>query len=358
MHGRVKKQEPLGDPRLAQAGLVSPMVTVVVTNYNYENYIAACLESIARQSYSRFKCVIVDDCSQDSSVRKIREFIDVQGMNSRFELVRHKENSGQMAAFKTGLEHSEGPFVVFVDSADILFDDFIESHVAMHLAYLPVAFTSSNQYQINEHDEVVAGNHPDLQHGGKTVFVGPRPLHKPFWIWATTSSMMFRKAILELITPDDCKPFRICADNYLCHYANLIGGSILMPGVHGCYRRHGENGFSKNPIVGGRLPTGDLRKHPHHEVVKARILEHLLQHSDKLISLLTFEGFTHTILKVRMLSQALALTTGPHPNNCKLPNKIQFIACRLRMFIHSIRSYAASIASLLIGSRRNSEAPS
>ncbi len=272
-----------------------PEVAVIVSCYNYADYIGRCLDSILKQTYTNFKCVIVDDCSLDRSVEVVEGFIKSHNLEGRFQLIRHDENGGQMEAFKTGLKHTEGIFVVFVDADDQLFEDFLWTHVKAHLNFMPVAFTSSNQFQINEKNEIIAGMHPDLSHKGQNTVVRPLPLQMAYWVWATTSSMMFRRSTLDIIMPEDSRPFRICADNYICHFANLIGGSLLIPTVHGSYRRHSKNGFSINPILGGRLPTGDLRQHPSHVTLLECILAHLLKYHEQFISLLSLKRFMYAL---------------------------------------------------------------
>jgi glycosyltransferase involved in cell wall biosynthesis len=70
-----------------------------------------------------------------------------------------------MAGFRTGFENSQGEFLVYVDADDLLLPDFLVAHLTAHLgAMLPVAFTSSDQYQINEVGEVIAGQHAICRH--------------------------------------------------------------------------------------------------------------------------------------------------------------------------------------------------
>jgi hypothetical protein len=128
--------------------------------------------------------------------------------------------------------------------------------------------------------------------------IGTISLHQPFWVWATTSSMVFRRAVLDYVVAEAGDAFRKCADNYLAHFSNLLGGSILMPTVLGCYRRHQRNTFSKNPLVGGRLPTGDMRHHPTHDVVLGSIRRRLLDCPDQFIALLGMSGYLHILSKV------------------------------------------------------------
>lgn len=313
MNGQDRAQQVLQYSRPGTLSLRPPFVTVIVTNYNYEQFVVPCLESIAGQSYPHYKCIVVDDRSTDRSVEVIEAFIRSDRACGKFELLRSEKNGGQMAAFKAGIEKSEGAFTVLVDADDLLYEDFLDVHLRAHLHSLPVAFTCSNQMEITESNEIQAGTNADLQaeiisrrgslsplkdKGEEYRHVIPALLDKPFWVWATTSSMMFRSDVLKLIVPDDCESFRICADNYICHFANLLGGSLLMESVHGCYRRHGRNGFGRNPIVGGQHPTGNMENHPRHKIVKRSIRGHLLARHEVFSSVLSGGGFVRTLARV------------------------------------------------------------
>ena len=211
------------------------------------------------------------------------------------------------------MQNADGPFVVLVDADDILLNDFLETHIRLHLGRYTVAFTSSNQYQINENGEIIGGNHHDLQCKGEFRHVYHRSLHKPFWVWATTSSMMFRKSILDLIMTDSVSELKICADNYIVHFANLLGGSLLIPSVHGCYRRHGNNGFGSNPVIGGHLPVGDMDKHPKHKIVRKMILNHLLKSYSSLHPLFSTSGYLDLIMRTATLQEVVQLKSEyPH----------------------------------------------
>lgn len=276
-----------------------PFVTVVVTLYNYERYLVDCLASIAAQDYPHFRCIIVDDVSTDSSVERVQSFIAERGLQDRFRLVRHEKNQGQLAAFRTGLGHASGEFLAFVDADDVWRPDFLSRHIEAHLSHQPVAFTSSDQYQINENSELIAGRHTDHHGGGNTCIVKPFQVYSNWWIWGTTSTMVFRRAVLDIIMPPDTEPFRRCADNYICHFANLLGESLLIPNRLGYYRRHGQNLFSSNRIIGGDAqPTGNMDNHPRHEAIRCTIREVLLSHP---------EGFK-SVLGRKVLARSLALT--------------------------------------------------
>ena len=152
--------DTLEDKRLTEADVEPPMVSIIVTNYNYGHYIIDTLRSVVRQSYSHWECIIVDDCSSDDSRKKIRSFIeDPSSPSDKFQLIERRQNGGQMVAFMQGLNVSKGTFVMMLDSDDLLLDDFLITHIQYHLRNYPVAFTSSNQYQINGNGNVISGDH-------------------------------------------------------------------------------------------------------------------------------------------------------------------------------------------------------
>ena len=296
--GSLKNYAEAFDARLQQVNTVAPKVSVIVTNYNYANYVIDCLQSVGAQDYPAIECVIVDDCSQDGSVERIQNFIANDKSPVAFKLIAHESTKGQYSAFRTGMVHTDGAFVCFLDADDLLLPDFVSEHVRMHLSRPPVAFTSSNQYQIDSTGQVIGGVHPDLCTRSTVRIANTISLHRPFWIWATTSSMMFRRTVLGYVLSNADESFRQCADNYVCHFSNLLGGSILIPAVLGCYRRHQQNTFSTNPLIGGRLPTGDMRNHPTHEAVVRHIEERLLECNQQFIALLGVDGFLHTLARV------------------------------------------------------------
>ena len=73
-------------------------LTVVVTIYNVENYLAHCLESLKRQTYKDFKILLIDDGSTDNSSKIAKDFAD---SNPNVEYVR-QENKGLGGARNTG----------------------------------------------------------------------------------------------------------------------------------------------------------------------------------------------------------------------------------------------------------------
>lgn len=241
-----------------------PLVSFVVTSYNYEKYILKTLESIKNQSYKNFEIIIVDDASTDSSCQIAEEFVS-DNQDLKITLYKQEKNQGQLAAMLKGLAHANGVFVSFVDSDDILMPDYAKTHIRVHLE-TSVAFTSSAIAEIDENDEVHTLNSNASPHveSLKELFDCEKAeykiVKKPFggWWWSPNSSSMFRKASIELLLNyQNTDKWKICPDKFLFNFAHLIGGSaiIFMP-LTG-YRRHSKNAGNCSLVTGNKRLHSD-----------------------------------------------------------------------------------------------------
>ena len=240
-----------------------PMISFVVTSYNYEKYILKTLESIKAQSYRNFEIIIFDDCSKDNSCKIIEDFIS-ENQDLKITLIKQSSNQGQMASMIKGLESAQGQFVSFIDSDDILMPDYAKNHIKVHLE-TSVAFTSCQIIEIGEDDEIHTMNSISSPHCTNLdeLFAGENVKykilkHKHFggWYWSPNSSAMFRKASIELIINyQNADKWKICPDKFLFNFANLIGGSAIIYTPLIGYRRH------KNNAGNCTLVTGNKRLH-------------------------------------------------------------------------------------------------
>ncbi|NOQ32167.1 MAG: glycosyltransferase [Helicobacteraceae bacterium] len=100
-------------------------ITVVICLYNAENYIVETLESLENQTLKDFDLLIIDDCSPDNSVNKVKEFFKTSPFQST-EIIHFEENRGTAYARNFALHHVKTPFMLFFDADDIAKPDLIE----------------------------------------------------------------------------------------------------------------------------------------------------------------------------------------------------------------------------------------
>lgn len=102
-------------------------ISIVIPVYNVEAYIEDCLSSVAAQTYNgEIECIIVDDCTPDSSCIIIERFISKYTGNIEFKLLHHKKNRGLSAARNTGIDAATGEYIFFLDSDDEITPNCIE----------------------------------------------------------------------------------------------------------------------------------------------------------------------------------------------------------------------------------------
>lgn len=102
---------------------MTELISIIVPIYNVEEYLKDCLDSIQKQTYQNYDCIMINDGSTDSS----REIAETYLVDSRFRLI-NQDNQGLSAARNTGFRNlkEESSFVAFVDSDDYLNPLFLE----------------------------------------------------------------------------------------------------------------------------------------------------------------------------------------------------------------------------------------
>lgn len=106
-------------------------ITIILSAYNHETTIGACLESIIAQENADLKmeCVIVDDCSSDDTLAVIRRKVGSYKGNIEFRIFRHQSHHGLSRTRNTGLERALGYYVIFVNGADQLREGCVDTYM-------------------------------------------------------------------------------------------------------------------------------------------------------------------------------------------------------------------------------------
>lgn len=110
------------------------MISIVVPVYNSQDYLEKCLDSICRQTYRDWECILVDDGSTDDSMTIIDAFVE---KDARFFSI-HKSNGGVSSARNIGTDISRGEYIAYIDSDDWVDPDYLE------LLYNTICFTDSD----------------------------------------------------------------------------------------------------------------------------------------------------------------------------------------------------------------------
>ena len=118
-------------------------ISVIVPVYNAENYLNRCIESVLTQTYTDWQMVLVDDGSEDESLKVCQKYAD---LDNRIRVI-HQENAGPR---NTGIAAANGDYIVFIDSDDYIEKDYFQL--------------------LSEHDEdVVFINVRDVDEDGRVI---------------------------------------------------------------------------------------------------------------------------------------------------------------------------------------------
>ena len=107
-----------------------PVISVIIPVYNVQDYVADCVQSVMRQTYTGgIECILVDDCGTDESMAVAEQLIAAYKGSIVFCILHHDRNRGLSAARNTGTEAATGDYIYYLDSDDYLSDDCLETLV-------------------------------------------------------------------------------------------------------------------------------------------------------------------------------------------------------------------------------------
>jgi glycosyltransferase involved in cell wall biosynthesis len=93
-----------------------PLISVVITCFNYEHYVAGAIECVLDQGYLNKELVVVNDGSSDGSIQVIERYA------GQLRII-DQVNQGSIAAYNQGFAAASGEIVIFLDADDLLAPD-------------------------------------------------------------------------------------------------------------------------------------------------------------------------------------------------------------------------------------------
>lgn len=106
---------------------MNPLVSIIITSYNIEQYIKEALFSCINQTYKNIEIICIDDYSTDQTF-DILSSIKKDKINNII-LYQQEYNKGPNSARQKGVELAKGKFIFFLDGDDYIPTNAIESLV-------------------------------------------------------------------------------------------------------------------------------------------------------------------------------------------------------------------------------------
>ena len=215
---------------------------VVVTSYNYRDFVIEAIESILAQTLAPEQIIVVDDGSSDGSAALLHGHY---AGNERVTLLIGK-NEGQLGAFQRGVALVRADVVCFLDSDDCWEPEYLARLDALYASRPDIDFVFSDLQLFDQQDRVMKFHHVavDLGYTAISTYILTQ------WYGAPTSALSMRTAWAQraLDLPELFQgTWRLSADNCLVFGCSILGAhKYYLP--TGCvkYRIHGKNGWWSN----------------------------------------------------------------------------------------------------------------
>ena len=215
------------------------LVSIIITNYNYGNFLGNAINSALCQRYPSVEVIVVDDGSTDHS----HDVIDSYGQRV---LPIFKQNGGQASAMNVGFDYCHGDIVIFLDADDILLPNIVESVVDAFRSQSNVTKVMYRMEVIDAAGRLTGEIKPDPHLPLRSGDLRPYILNFPFdMTWMATSGNAFSANALKKILPIPEQDFPIMADFYLSHLVPLLGLVTFMTEIGAYYRLHSSNNFAR-----------------------------------------------------------------------------------------------------------------
>jgi hypothetical protein len=210
----------------------TPLVSVVILNYNYARFLPRSIESALAQDWPATEVLVVDDASTDDSPQVIAGFGD------RIRPVLKPANEGHGAGMNTGFAASRGEIVMFLDA-----DDFLQPQAARRIAEAAQPRFAQYQFRMNlvDADGRTMDVYPPKEIGWDDGDVRDLLLTHGRYSTTVTSGLAFSREALAQILPMDPEAFRQGGDGYLACSAPFYGEVCSFEEVLGAYCQHGGN---------------------------------------------------------------------------------------------------------------------
>jgi hypothetical protein len=211
----------------------SPLITVLITTFNYGQFIEQAIDSVFSQDFplDRVQVVVVDDGSTDDTSERVKKY----GRSIEYFF---KPNGGQASALNLGFDKARGDVVALLDA-----DDFF---LPGKLARVAEVFEQDPDLGMAYHRlrewHMETNTYSDLSFQPTSGYIRSTPYFFASYVTCPTSCLAFRRTSLSpfLPIPEDIRMLADCFPNALIPFLAPV---LAVPEFLSMYRIHGNNSY-------------------------------------------------------------------------------------------------------------------
>lgn len=217
------------------------MIDILIATYNNSDFILVQLESLLRQTYTRFRIIIRDDCSTDITQELIEKFSQLHPGIITF--LKGDKNLGPKGNFAELMNHSQAEYILFCDADDYWLPTKVEDSLRVmienekrHGKQTPLLIHTD----LKVVDSSLSVIHPSFWNYSKIKPESAHSLHRLLVQNSITGcTMMINKPLLELVKsiPNEA----IMHDWWIGLVACALGKIDFINHATVLYRQHSKN---------------------------------------------------------------------------------------------------------------------
>jgi glycosyltransferase involved in cell wall biosynthesis len=177
-------------------------VCILLPNYNNEDYLKKCLDTVVAQTFHDFELIMIDDGSTDNSIEIFNSFDD-----PRFRLHKKEKNSGIVDSLNLGIKLAKAEYIARLDGDDYMHPERLEKQVIFLDNNPQVSILGSSVQHFGESDSVINYEQNCDVNWGSMVF-GHSVSHP---------TLMIRSCVLDGLNPVYSKAFHLMEDYQLLY---------------------------------------------------------------------------------------------------------------------------------------------
>lgn len=170
---------------------MNDLVSIIMPSYNTGQFIEDSVQSVLRQTHSKWELIIVDDCSTDNTDDFLASVKD-----ERIRCLKNECNSGAAISRNRALREARGRWIAFLDSDDLWHPEKLEKQIRF-MEENGYAFSYTNYSEIDEQSRQL----------GRLV-TGPKRITKTGmfnYCWPGCLTVMYDASVIGLIQIEDIK---------------------------------------------------------------------------------------------------------------------------------------------------------
>jgi len=225
----------------------SPLVSVIIPNYNHERYLKQRIDSVLNQSYENFEVIILDDCSTDNSKDVINQYLQHPKV---VKVEFNEQNSGStFRQWEKGISYASGEFIWIAESddvADLQFLEIIEPHFddpESVLVFTDCKIINENSEVLHEKNSWIHDPTLDIGYDRKVWqgkdFLNEYQRYRNFV--SNASSAVFRKSVLTKALLEEIQEYRYSGDWLFWNKIALKGKVAFTPKALCFWRSHDKS---------------------------------------------------------------------------------------------------------------------